>query len=171
MRMEEYQDMGWFNKEVLLLECEYCKELEKYNFGNFIFKTKYWTVFLAPQQSNIGTCVVALNRPEKELSGLTCDEWLDFGRLVFKLEYSVKKCFNVTVANWGSLMNDSYLNVPPNPHVHWHYIPRYNHVVKFKGLIFKDPYFGTMKPRTFRSLPDNIRKSIINNIKSKIPNI
>jgi len=153
----------------LLLECEYCKKLEKYNFGDFIFKTKYWIVFLAPQQSNIGTCVVALNRHEEDLSGLKCEEWLEFGELVFKLEYAVKQCFDVTMSNWGSLMNASYLEEPPNPHVHWHYIPRYNHAVEFEGLLFEDPYFGTMKHRPFRSLPDRVRKRIINNIKNKIP--
>ncbi len=61
------------------------------------------------------------------------------------------------------------LKIPPDPHVHWHYIPRYNHAVEFEGLLFEDPYFGTMKPRPFRSLPDRVRKRIINNIKNNIP--
>ena len=153
----------------MLLECEYCEKLKKYNFGDFILKTKYWIVFLAPQQSNIGTCVVALNRHAVDLSSLTKEEWLEFGQLVFKLEFSVKQCFDVTMYNWGSLMNASYLEEPPDPHVHWHFIPRYNHEVEFDGLIFKDPYFGTMKPRPFRALPDHVRTKIIQIIEDNIP--
>ena len=151
------------------MDCEYCKKLEKYGFGDFILKTKYWIVFLAPQQSNIGTCVVALNRHEKDLSGLSRDEWLDFGELVCKLEYSLRQCFDVTMYNWGSLMNASYLEEPPDPHVHWHFIPRYDHDVEFMGLTFQDPYFGTMKPRPFRAVPKDIRDNIIRIIKDNMP--
>lgn len=151
------------------MECEYCKKLERYGFGDFILKMKYWIVFLAPQQSNIGTCVVALNRHEKDLSGLSRDEWLEFGELVCKLEYSLRKCFGVTMFNWGSLMNASYLTEPPDPHVHWHLIPRYDHEVEFMGLLFQDPYFGTMKPRPFRAVPDDVRNRIIELIKNSIP--
>ncbi len=151
------------------MECEYCKKLEKYNFGDLIFKTKHWIVYLAPQQSNIGTCVVALNRHAEDLSSLTREEWLEFGDLVCKLEFSVKQCFDVTMYNWGSLMNASYLEEPPDPHVHWHFIPRYNHEVEFDGLVFEDPYFGTMKPRPFRAIPDLVRSKIIEIIKTNIP--
>lgn len=151
------------------MDCEYCKELEKYGFGDFILKTKYWIIFLAPQQSNIGTCVVALNRPEKDLAGLTKEEWLEFGDLVGKLELSMKKCFDVTMFNWGSLMNASYLEQPPDPHVHWHFIPRYDHDVIFEGILFEDPYFGTMKPRPFRPIPDELRGKLIAFIRTNYP--
>jgi diadenosine tetraphosphate (Ap4A) HIT family hydrolase len=157
--------------EVFVLEYEIIKKLEKYNFGDFIFNTNHWIVFLAPQQSNIGTCVVALNREAEDLSSLTSEEWTEFGDLVGKLEFAVRKCFGVTMYNWGSLMNASYLETPPNPHVHWHFIPRYNHEVKFDGLIFEDPYFGTMRPRPFRAISNEIRKNIIDIIKSNIPDI
>jgi diadenosine tetraphosphate (Ap4A) HIT family hydrolase len=152
----------------ICLECDYCKKLEKYNFGDYICNTKHWIVFLAPQQSNIGTCVVALNRPAEDLSSLTSEEWTEFGKLVGSLEFSVKQSFGVTMYNWGSLMNASYLEKPPNPHVHWHFIPRYNHEVEFDGLTFEDPYFGTMKPRPFRTLPDKIRLNIIDVIKTNL---
>jgi diadenosine tetraphosphate (Ap4A) HIT family hydrolase len=154
---------------VFKLECEYCKKLEKYDFGDFITQTNHWIIFLAPQQSNIGTCVVALKRPEEDLSGLTPNEWLEFGELVCKLEYSLKQCFDVTMCNWGSLMNASYLEKPPNPHVHWHFIPRYDHEVEFDGLIFEDPFFGTMKPRPFRPIDADVRSKLIALIKENYP--
>jgi diadenosine tetraphosphate (Ap4A) HIT family hydrolase len=151
------------------LDCSYCKKLEKYDFGDFIMETSHWIIFLAPQQSNIGTCVVALNRHESDLSGLTRDEWLDFGKLVREMEETLKKCFDVTLFNWGSLMNASYLKQTPDPHVHWHLIPRYDHAVEFEGLVFEDLYFGTMKPRPFRGLPEDVRGKIINFIKDNHP--
>ncbi len=132
-------------------------------------KKGHWIVFLAPQQSNIGTCVVALNRHEQDLSGLTPEEWLEFGELVSKLEYAVKKCFDVTMFNWGSLMNASYLKDAPDPHVHWHFIPRYNHDVVFEGVKFEDPYFGTMKPRPFRPIRDELRMKLISFIRDNYP--
>ena len=156
-----------FTKGGGCLECPYCKKLEKYDFGDYILKTAHWIVFLAPQQSNVGTCVVALNRHESDLSGLTSDEWLEFGELVRKMEHILKKCFDVTMFNWGSLMNASYLEESPDPHVHWHLIPRYNHDVEFDGLVFEDPFFGTMKPRPFRPIPDDVRQKIICFIRDK----
>ena len=91
---------------------------------------------------------MALNRHEEDFSGLTSDEWLEFGDLVFKLEYAIKQCFDVTMSNWGSLMNASYLEVPPDPHVHWHYIPRYDHSVEFEGLLFEDPFLWNNEAKT-----------------------
>ena len=44
--------------------------------------------------------------------------------------------------NWTCLMNNTYQEVPPNPHIHWHFRPRYNHVVDVKGEQFNDPEFG-----------------------------
>ena len=147
------------------LECIYCRELESRNYGNYIFQTDYWIVFLAPNQSNIGTCVVALKRHYGNLAGLKSEEWVDFGEIVEKLEYSLKKAFDATLFNWEALMNTDYLRKHPDPHVHWHFIPRYNHKIKFKGLIFEDLDFGHMKHRPIRKIPNDIRKKIIKEIK------
>jgi diadenosine tetraphosphate (Ap4A) HIT family hydrolase len=35
----------------------------------------------------------------------------------------------------------------PDPHLHWHFIPRYKEKIQFEGLIFDDKYFGSMEPR------------------------
>jgi hypothetical protein len=39
-------------------------------------------------------------------------------------------------------MNNAYQESSPNPHVHWQFRPRYNHVVNVKGEQFNDPEFG-----------------------------
>jgi len=85
---------------------------------------------------------VAIKRDEKSLSGLNSDEWLELGLIVKKLENAAQKAFHPTMFNWGCLMNSSYLEDPPSPHLHWHFIPRYRESVVFKGKTFEDPCFG-----------------------------
>jgi len=147
---------------------DHINELKDHNYGNFIFETPYWIVFLAPNQSNIGTSVVALKRHYGTLDGLKDEEWLDFAKIVKQLEYSLKKAFNTTMFNWGALMNTDYMKENPDPRIHWHFIPRYRHKVEFEGLVFEDKYFGSMHPRPVRSVPDNVRKKIIEKIKENI---
>jgi ATP adenylyltransferase len=147
------------------MECRYCKYLEDQDFGDFILKTDHWIVFLAPNQSQLGTCVVALNRHLEDLSSLEKEEWDDFAQIVKKLEHALKSAFNATMFNWGCLMNASYLQDTPEPHLHWHFIPRYNHKVKFEDLTFEDPFFGYMRPRPAKTLSDQTKKKIITKIR------
>jgi len=145
--------------------CKYCEKLKDYGFGDFIAEMEYWVIFLAPNQSNLGTCVVALKRHCGDLKELKQEEWIDFAEIIVKLEFTTKKAFDVTMFNWGCLMNNFYRTDKPDPHVHWHFIPRYNHIVEFQGLIFEDPHFGYMRPRPLRKVPDKVKKKIIDKIK------
>ena len=143
----------------------------KQNYGDLIFETENWYIFLAPDQKNLGTCVIALKRNKGDLGKLNNEEWLEFSKIVENLQNAVKKAFNSVMFNWGCLMNSSYLKNPPNPHVHWHFIPRYNQKIEFEGLIFKDPCFGfsTMKSKEgVRKIPQDIRIKIIEKIKSNL---
>ncbi|MBI4812970.1 MAG: HIT family protein [Methanobacterium sp.] len=149
------------------MECEYFEKLKDHKFGDLLAETEHWLIILAPDQRNLGTCVVALKRDETELSGLNDEEWADLSNVVKKLESAVKKAFDATMFNWGCLMNSSYLKDPPCPHLHWHFIPRYKNPVKFNGEIFKDPCFGksTMHCRDpLISLPEEFK----NRIKTRI---
>ncbi len=149
------------------MECEYFERLKDYDYGDLLAETCHWLIILAPDQRNLGTCVVALKRDEKELSGLTKEEWLDLDQVVKKLESSVKKAFNATMFNWGCLMNSSYLNEPPSPHLHWHFIPRYKNPVKLHGKIFKDTCFG-MSTMYNREKAPEISEEFKKKIKNKI---
>jgi diadenosine tetraphosphate (Ap4A) HIT family hydrolase len=101
------------------------------NYNDLIFESLHWTIFLAPNQSNIGTCLIALKRRCGTLDGLNDEEWLDFGKVVRKVEYSIRNSFKSVMFNWGSLMNADYLIENPDPHVHWHLIPRYMEKIEF----------------------------------------
>lgn len=147
-------------------------DLKGQNYGDIIFETPYWTIFLAPNQSNIGTCVVALKRCCRALKGLKDEEWLNFGKIVKQLEYSIETVFNPVMFNWSALMNADYLVENPDPHIHWHFIPRYKEKIQFQGFIFEDKYFGSMEPRPIiiREVPENVRKKIIEKIRGNIEN-
>lgn len=150
------------------MERSYDDELKDRNFGDYIYETPYWIVFLAPNQSNIGTCVIALKRHYGSLSGLKDEEWIDFGKTVKQLETSLKKVFKPTLFNWGALMNADYMKENPDPHIHWHFIPRYRHEVEFEGIIFEDKYFGSMHPRPVLKIPYRVRKRIMETIKRNL---
>ncbi|MBP2046679.1 diadenosine tetraphosphate (Ap4A) HIT family hydrolase [Methanobacterium aggregans] len=158
----------YMNSHTTNMECKYCKILEKENFGDLLLETRHWIVFLAPNQSLIGTCVLALNRHLENLSGLELEEWQDFAFLVKRMEHTLKGAFNATMFNWGCLMNASYLKNPPEPHLHWHLIPRYNHEVKLNGLTFEDVYFGHMKPQPIKNISLQTRKIISDKIRENL---
>jgi len=147
------------------MECEYFDKIKDY--GHLLAETKYWMILLAPDQRNLGTCVVALKREEPELSGLKIEEWSELFYVMKSLELAVKKAFCATMFNWGCLMNSSYLENPPNPHLHWHFIPRYRKPVEFHGKRFDDPCFGrsTMHNRGKPvKLPNDFKEKIKNSI-------
>jgi diadenosine tetraphosphate (Ap4A) HIT family hydrolase len=117
--------------------CEFVKKGE-----NPVFETKYWMVLLASDQAYLGRCHVSLKRHCGDLAELKSEEWKDLLILIGKLERSVKVAFGADMFNWTCLMNMAYKNNPPNPHIHWHFRPRYSHPVDFGNLTFKDPEFG-----------------------------
>ena len=157
--------MHWKSDKLQSNECSYCAKLKDYNFGDFLLESKYWIVFLAPNQSNLGTCVVALKRHHSTLTGLEDEEWQDFIGLIVKMEKALKIAFQATLFNWGCLMNTFYLEDTLDPHLHWHFIPRYNHPVNFAGHIFEDPHFGFMRPRPPKDISQEVREKIARNIK------
>ncbi|WP_414470322.1 HIT family protein [Methanobacterium sp. ACI-7] len=161
--------------------------LRNHNYGDVMVETEYWFILLAPDQKNIGTCVIALKRHEGDLGNLNDKEWNEFSKIVKSLQSALKKTFNATMFNWGCLMNSSYLKEHPDPHVHWHFIPRYKNKVEFEAvqnqgfvapkskisrrLTFKDPCFGfsTMKSKEgVREIPENVRMKIIKEIKRNL---
>jgi len=153
------------------MKLEHFEVLNDQSYGDLIVETEYWYILLAPDQKNLGTCVIALKRNEGDLGNLNQEEWLEFSKIVNSLQKTVKKAFNPVMFNWGCLMNSSYLKDPPNPHVHWHFIPRYNKKIEFEGLIFEDPCFGfsTMKSKEGSSkIPQNVRIKIIEKIRNNI---
>jgi diadenosine tetraphosphate (Ap4A) HIT family hydrolase len=148
------------------VKCEYCQIPGAY--GNLIYETEYWMIFLAPSQRFLGTGVVVLKRQCNKLSELENEEWEDFTKIVEKLETTLTKVFNPTLFNWSCFMNKAYRDDPPSPEIHWHFIPRYAHKVEFKGLNFEDPDFGYIPQPIEQKVPEDVMKELLDEIKRNL---
>ncbi len=147
-------------------KCEFCQIPGAY--GDLIFETNHWLIYLAPSQRYLGTCVVVLKRHCENLRELNSDEWNDFSKIVEELEAALNKTFSPTLFNWSCYMNSAYRSDPPDPEVHWHVIPRYNYKIEFEGLNFEDPDFGYIPQPIERKIPEDIMKKMINEIKRNL---
>lgn len=145
--------------------CDICQFLKKN--PNLIAQSKYWLINLAPDQAYLGRCYILLKRHSRDLANLSLEEWEDFMKIIKKLEASLSKAFDATLFNWGCLMNNAYQRKIPNPHVHWHFRPRYNQLVRFAGLTFRDEEFGhhykegaerTLDQNTLNKIKEEIQK-------------
>ncbi len=105
-----------------------------------LYKGKYWdVVFVDWCQEFVGDCIISSSK--ESLSDLTNEEWIELGILEKELERVSKKLFNATMFNFACLMNNAYRD-NEKPHVHFHFIPRYQHDLKLFNKIYKDKHFG-----------------------------
>ena len=105
-----------------------------------LYKGKYWdVVFVKWCQEFPGDCIISCNK--ESLSDLTEDEWKELGKLEKELERITKKLFNATMFNFACLMNNAYRD-KETPHVHFHFIPRYEGERIILNKKYKDRHFG-----------------------------
>ncbi len=135
--------------------------------ANLIYQTKYWKVFLADDQTNLGRSVVVLKRRCPSLSKLNNKELIDFfNKVIIPLEAACKKAFGAVMFNWTCLMNDAYKKKPYDPQVHWHFRPRYDKKVIIKKEIFVDKFFGRHYERgSDRRVTEEVKQEIIKRIR------
>jgi diadenosine tetraphosphate (Ap4A) HIT family hydrolase len=109
-----------------------------------------------------------LKRHAGDLADLTEDEWRDFLKVIMRVEATITSAFNATMFNWSCYMNHSYRENPPNPHIHWWAVPRYEHPVRFGRRVFEDPHFGNPYDHDrWLDLPKDVRDEIAEKIKGK----
>lgn len=139
--------------------------------------TDHWKVILHPDQSGLGSCLVAPLRHVPRLCDQTAEEAADFHVLLSVLEPALEKVFGATLINFSCLRNWAYREHNPdppfkegrpNPHVHWHVITRYKSPVTFDGHKFTDPTFG--EPFQYRGeRAKDSRGKVIKRIQSYLP--
>ena len=108
-----------------------------------LFKSEFWSAFLADNQNYPGRAIMILNRHASDISSLAIEEWEDLHKAMALLEEATRRALGVTNYNWTCLMNGAYGKEPYDPHVHWHMIPRYDHVLDMLSEPFVDELFGT----------------------------
>jgi diadenosine tetraphosphate (Ap4A) HIT family hydrolase len=147
------------------MTCEYCGIG---GYGKNIAERDYWDIFLAPSQRYLGTCVVAIKRHCSSLSELNDAEWIEFSRIVREMEFTLDNIFKPTLFNWCCFKNAAYRVEKPDPEVHWHLIPRYDHEIKFQGIKFDDPDFGYIPQPVKREIPEEVMGIMVKEIKANL---
>jgi len=122
--------------------CHVCEINEKLDDNDLILETEFWGVLLSYNQRYLGRCYIFSKRHFGSLSKMTNEEAVDFAEVVKKIENAIKKAFGAEMFNWACLMNSFYKNENPDPHIHWHMMPRYRNKVIFDGETYEDKEFG-----------------------------
>ena len=105
-----------------------------------LYKGKNWDViFVDWCQEFPGDCIVSCSK--ESLSDLTDEDWVELGRIEKELERVSKKVFDSTMYNFACLMNNAYKD-NETPHVHFHFIPRYNGERIILNKKYIDKHFG-----------------------------
>jgi ATP adenylyltransferase len=135
----------------------------------FIHESNYWRIVLAPNQLLLGRCVIQLKRHCGDIAEINIDEALEWQHIIVTMENALKTAFNATMFNWSCLMNLSYQEDIPNPHIHWWVVPRYNHTIKINKYLFEDTRFGyPYDDKKKFELPIDIRKQIVEQIRNSL---
>jgi diadenosine tetraphosphate (Ap4A) HIT family hydrolase len=85
------------------------------------------------------------------------------------MENALRRAFNATMFNLSCYMNLSYQESPPDPHIHWWIVPRYDHPVSIAAMTFEDPRFGNPYDHAvWLDVSDEIRLQIVERLRHAI---
>ena len=105
-----------------------------------LYSGKNWEViFVDWCQDFPGNCIISCDK--ESLSDLTNEDWIELGCIEKELERVSKVVFNATMYNFACLMNNAYKD-KEKPHVHFHFIPRYEGDRVILNKKYKDKHFG-----------------------------
>lgn len=147
--------------------CDFCDQAGPEN--DRVFESAHWYVIIKSDQSYLGQAIIVARRHIPSLPDVSVVEWSDLKMVMDRYETTVTGTFGATMFNWTCLMNDAYKADSPQPHVHWHVWPRYNHPVEIDGETFTDPNFGHHYDKHARRItsPD-VRATIINRLREEV---
>lgn len=129
--------------------CILCTPTE--NYAATIAFTKYWKITYWMNQAYLGRSLIISQRHFGSYEEMTQEEAEEYQEILRQYLPVLRKTFGVAHFNVAYLMNQAYReekadppqkNGEPNPHFHWHVIPRYNGPRIFEGRGFEDPDFG-----------------------------
>ena len=134
-----------------------------------ILETIHWRTVVHYDQYYFGRCTVFLKRHAESLETLTVDEWADLKSVIDRMESFFRGEFGADLFNWACLMNLAYRAEVPNPHVHFHFRPRYRNAVEFEGETFLDPEFGGhYQISGKRPLSEATRRALVERLKESL---
>ncbi len=130
-------------------ECILCSPSEDY--AATIAFTKHWKITYWMNQAYLGRSLIISKRHFGNYEEMTNEEADEYREILRQYLPALKKTFGATHFNVAYLMNQAYraekADPPrkdghPNPHFHWHVIPRYDSIRTFNEQTFEDPDFG-----------------------------
>lgn len=138
--------------------------------ANLIKRYKFWSAYLAEDQSYLGRLIIALNR-DGEIDPFTevnKEETFELQEIIKEFSKAFDKLYKPTRLNYGNLRNHWH-------HCHWHVIPRYEGhdfgLRKVGGFEFRDKNPGrNYAPSPKIKIPEKIFRKIQTDIKSAINN-
>ena len=150
------------------MPCLFCRPLAPDD-PILLLATDHWRVVLHGDQSYLGRCTVAARAHRSALAALSAGEWLDFSRVVARLEAAVRDSFGAAVCNWSCLMNGAFRDPQPDPHVHWHFRPRYAAPVIVGEWPFADPDFARhYDPERREVVPELVKAEIAHRLRQAL---
>lgn len=130
-------------------ECILCTPSKDY--AATIAFTKYWKITYWMNQAYLGRSLIISKRHFGTYEEMTDEEATEYREILRSYLPALQKAFGATHFNVAYLMNMAYRTEKadpprkegkPNPHFHWHVIPRYDGPRTFAGETFVDPDFG-----------------------------
>lgn len=142
--------------------CAFCnKEFE----DMAIKKYDNWEVQLfRDDQYYIGRlAIVFRDRHIVDISELRPEEWMELHEIIRDLVDAVDNVLDPDLYNYSSI--GSHFE-----HLHFHFIPRYKSVVKFKGQLFYDEYWGKTYQQDYErySLHPEKEQALIQEIREEL---
>lgn len=136
-------------------------------FEDFKIRTfEFWDLYLHKNQfPYLGRCYAWAKRPEaRKVSDMNPAETKELFEVVLPAwEKALKIVSNPDWTNAACLGNTS-------PHLHWHFIPRYNSPRQFDGFEFIDPNpKGNYAPYPKKELPTGLLMHIKTELTNNIP--
>lgn len=104
--------------------------------------TKYWKITYWMNQAYLGRSLIISKRHFGSYEEMTNEEAEEYREILKVYLPALKKSFGSTHFNVAYLMNQAFREKNPDPHFHWHIIPRYDSKRSFGNEVFEDPDFG-----------------------------
>lgn len=142
-----------------------------------IFFSDHWKVILHPSQCGLGSVLLSARRHVPRMADLSTEEGSDFQVVLRALEPALERAFGALLVNMQYQRNWAYQNHDPdpplkdgrpNPHVHWHIMPRYAAPVSFGNVEFGDPTFGEPFEWREQHVPPSVRQAILVKIQQEL---
>ena len=106
--------------------------IKKFNYPSTLLKDyKHWVVLLRPQQTTLGSLVLACKKDAKNMADISVDAYKELAIVTKEIEETLSLSFNYEKINYLCLMMI-------DKHVHFHVIPRYSSTKNFDCTEYQD---------------------------------